>query len=97
MRKTNWTKRYAQITLEREGDSSNGYMTQLIEVEAWVLPEEPVQYYESDISPPHPGSPASVDIISAWCRRNGETVELTEEEQQEAEQDLIEAAYECED
>ena len=95
--KPKWTKRYAQITLEREGDSSNGYMTQLIEVEAWVLPEEPVQYYESDISPPHPGAPASVDIIAAWFRRNGETVELTGSEQQDAEEQLIEAAYEDND
>lgn len=95
--KSKWIKRHAQITLEREGDASNGYMTQLIEVEAWVYPEEPEQRYESRGSLPHPGSQASADIISAWCRRNGETVELTEEEQQDAEQDLIEAAYECED
>jgi hypothetical protein len=97
MRKTNWIKRHAQITIEREGDASNGYMTQLIEVEAWVYPEEPAQYYESRGSLPHPGAPASVDIISAWCRRNGEAVELTEEEQQDAEEQLIEAAYEYDD
>ena len=95
--KPNWTKRHAQITIEREGDASNGYMTQLIEVEAWVYPEEPEQRYESRGSLPHPGAPASVDIISAWCRRNGETVELTEEEQQDAEEQLIEAAYEDDD
>ena len=95
--KPKWTKRYAQITLEREGDASNGYMTQLIEVEAWVYPEEPEQRYESRGSPPYPGAPASVDIISAWCRRSGETVELTEEEQEEAEEKLIEAAYEDND
>ena len=95
--KPKWTKRYAQISLEREGDASNGYMTQPIEVEAWVYPEEPEQRYESRGSPPHPGYPASVDINSAWCRRNGDTVELTESEQQDAEEQLIEAAYEDED
>ena len=81
-----WTKRYAECTIFRDDDE--------ITVCAWVYAGEPEQRYERYGQPPHPGSDPEVDIIESFNADNGNAVELTACETKDAEEQLIEIAYE---
>jgi hypothetical protein len=84
MRNKNWTKRYAECIICRDDID--------ITVCGWVYAGEPEQRYERHGQPPHPGSDPTVDIVSSLI--DGEEVELAGFEIVEAEEKLIEAAYE---
>jgi hypothetical protein len=86
MRNKNWTKRYAECTISRDDTD--------ITVCAWVYAGEPEQRYERYGSPPHPGSDPEVDIIESFDPLNGNEVTLTPQEESDAEEQLIEIAYE---
>lgn len=88
MRSKNWTKRYAETTISRDDTD--------ITVCAWVYSGEPEQRYERHCQPPHPGSDPEVDIIESFVVRTGEDTELTVFETKEAEELLIEIAYDDE-
>lgn len=89
MRLKNWTKRYAETTICRDDIE--------ITVCGWVYAGEPEQRYECRGSPPHPGSDPEVDIIESFIADNGNAVELTAFETKDAEEQLIETAYEDDD
>jgi len=90
---SNWTKRYAECTIYRETDDGAEHE---ITVSAWVYAGEPEQRYESKGQPPHPGCDPEVDIICAYLEHNGQSIELTLSEEQEAEEKLIEYALDDE-
>jgi hypothetical protein len=84
-----WTKRYAECTISRDDID--------ITVCGWVYAGEPEQRYERFNSPPHPGSDPEADIIESFIADNGNAVELTAFETKDAEEQLIETAYEDDD
>lgn len=83
-----WLKRYAETTISRDDTD--------ITVCAWVYAGEPEQRYERYGQPPHPGSDPEVDIIESFVTLNGSAVELTAFETKDAEELLIEIAYDDE-
>ena len=83
-----WTKRYAECTVCRDDID--------ITVCGWVYAGEPEQRYERYGQPPHPGSDPEVDIIESFVVRTGEDTELTAFETKDAEEQLIEIAYDDE-
>lgn len=85
MRNNSWLKRYAETTISRDDTD--------ITVCAWVYAGEPEQRNERYGQPPHPGSDPEVDIIESFVVRTGEDTELTAFETKEAEELLIEIAY----
>ena len=84
-----WTKRYAECTISRDDTD--------ITVCGWVYAGEPEQRYERYGQPPHPGSDPEVDIIESFNADNGNAVELTALETKDAEEQLIEIAYDNDD